>query len=77
VSVAAMLADTPVWAYALVVSACLLLITIYFSPGEDDANQIEVRAFTAFLAAALLAAGCIIGWKVAALPFWKEFVGGS
>ncbi len=73
---AVLLAEAPKWVFALVGAAYLLLVTVYWAPREDGANQIEVRAFTVFLAAALGAAGYFLIRRVAALPFWKDFTPG-
>ncbi len=74
VSVGGLVAETPVWAYALVFAAYLLLITIYFAPGEGRTNQVELRAFTIFLAVGLLAALWALyhSWVVHQ-PFWEDF----
>ena len=81
VNVMTLLGEVPGWVYALVCAAWLLLITVYFAPGDAEANKIELRAFTVLLVAALLAAGggYLVWkiWKLQKLPFWKQLFGGS
>jgi len=81
VSVGGLVAETPVWAYALVFAAYLLLITIYFAPGEGRSNQVELRAFTLFLAVGLLAVlWALYHFWVVHQPFWedlRQWLGGA
>ena len=76
-SVGELLGEAPKWAYAVVAAVLLLLITVYWSPRKGSANEIEVRAFTAFLIAALAVIGYFAFKVIAALPFWRSFTRGQ
>ena len=72
VSVGGVLTVTPVWAYALVFAAYMLLITVYFAPDEGRINQVELRAFTILLAVALLAAlSALLYYWASHQAFWQ------
>ncbi len=72
-SVARLLGDVPGWAYALVAAAWMLLIVIYYSPGEEADNRVELRAFLAFLAVAAIATVLAMGFIGGYWEKWKAF----
>jgi len=55
--VAAWFRAPPWWAYALEGAGYLALLTIYWSPGDEEQNRAEVRAFGVFLMLVAAAAG--------------------
>lgn len=58
--VGALLVGIPVWQHALIVVGYLLLITVYWAPGDEQAGTIELRGFTAFLILAAAVAGLFV-----------------
>jgi len=72
-SLAGLLDQTPVWGYAAAFAAYLLLITVYYAPGEQRADHVELLAFTIFLAVAAGAGfWALIGRWAVHQPFWQD-----
>jgi len=53
-------AGVPVWAWILAGGVYLLIVTIYWAPGEKDQNEAELRAFVLFLLVAVVVAGALL-----------------
>jgi len=77
-SVGELIADTPIWAYALLGAGCLLLVTAYFSPPPEGADRVEMWAFTIFLAAmTAIGVGSALWDRVVWPAIWSWLVGGG
>lgn len=50
----------PVWMWILAGGAYLLIVTIYWAPGEKEDNEVELRAFVLFLVVALVVGGVLL-----------------
>ena len=55
-------AGVPVWGWILAGAAYLLIVTIYWAPGDKDQNEAELRAFVLFLVMALVVGGVLLEW---------------
>jgi hypothetical protein len=66
----------PVWGWILAGGVYLLIVTIYWAPGEKEENEAELLAFVLFLVATLLVGGAWLQWRYHALSataktFWS------
>jgi len=72
----AVTAGVPVWAWILAGGAYLLIVTIYWAPGEKQDNEAELRAFVLFLVVALVVGGCLLEMYYKGLSAtWNTFWG--
>ena len=67
----------PVWMWFVQVAGYLLLVTIYWAPGDEGINRTEMRALVLTMLLACLAAGIRFHRTVAQLAqtFWKIVTG--
>jgi hypothetical protein len=66
----------PVWAWILAGGAYLLIVTIYWAPGEKEDNEAELRAFVLFLVVGLIVGGIWLQAKYHAISAtWNTFWG--
>jgi len=72
----------PIWMWILVGLGYLLLIKIYWAPGDEAANESELKGFVLFALLGLVAGGIYIqakysGISMVARTFWGIFGPGS
>ena len=67
----------PVWMWFVQVAGYLLLVTIYWAPGDEGINRTEMRALVLTMVLACLVAGICFHRTVAHLAqtFWKIVTG--
>jgi hypothetical protein len=57
-------ASLPVWMWIVEGLGYLLLITIYWTPGDEPANETELRAFAIFVAILLAIGGALLAARL-------------
>ena len=72
-----MLLLVPAWMWFVQVAGYLLLVTIYWAPGDEGINRTEIRALVLTMVLACLVAGIYFHHTVAQLAqtFWKIVTG--
>ncbi len=72
----------PIWGWILLGAAYLVLVTIWWSPGEKADNEKELLAFAIVAAGTVIVGGIFIQAKYGTLlrlwsTFWEIMLGGS
>ena len=67
----------PVWMWFIEIAGYLLLVTIYWVPGDEDSNRTEMRALVLTMVLACVGAGIYFRGTVVHLArtFWKIVAG--
>ena len=68
--------EVPVWGWILAGAAYLLIVTVYWAPGEKEDNEAELAGFVLFLAISAVVGGVLLESWFGALSgavktFWE------